>query len=243
MDKQATAYKIEFNARRPLLGLTILLVEDSRYCSQAVRIMSVKSGARLRRADSLRSARRHLVIYRPDVLIVDLGLPDGSGVELIQELTDSPDWSPAIIALSGDDGGPGKAQALEVGATCFLTKPIQDLVYFQQVILSVTRNPGRPSLFPVPPTDQPVRMDRCAFFDDLRQMEKRLSRALPRADTKELCYLAQFAGSVAKTAQDHALVDCGSALAARLRGGARWQNGGERLLSMVRERLKEAEPI
>ena len=47
-------------AERPLLGLTILVVEDSRFASEAMRLLCLASGARIRRADSLRSARRHL---------------------------------------------------------------------------------------------------------------------------------------------------------------------------------------
>lgn len=50
---------------RPLLGLTILLGEDSRFACEAMRIMALRSGARLRRADCMTSARRHMRLYRP----------------------------------------------------------------------------------------------------------------------------------------------------------------------------------
>ena len=68
--------------RQCLFAVTILLVEDSRSASEAIRLFAAESGARVRRADSLHAASRHLAIYRPNVVMVDLGLPDGDGMAL-----------------------------------------------------------------------------------------------------------------------------------------------------------------
>ena len=88
MPQETDPFFAPISKRRPLLGITILLIEDSRFCSEAVRLMTMRSGARLRRADCVRSAHKHLAMYRPDLVIVDLGLPDGSGLELIEELVE-----------------------------------------------------------------------------------------------------------------------------------------------------------
>ena len=61
---------------RPLLGLTILIVEDSRYSCEAMRFMVLSRGARLRCADIIQSVKRHLWVYMPSVIIVDNDLLD-----------------------------------------------------------------------------------------------------------------------------------------------------------------------
>ena len=77
------------SASRPLLGTMVLVVEDSRFACDSMRLICQLSGARIRRAESLHSADRHLLAYRPHVAVVDLGLPDGSGLDLIARLADA----------------------------------------------------------------------------------------------------------------------------------------------------------
>ncbi len=121
-------------AARPLLGMTVLVVEDSLYACDAMRLMCLHSGARIRRADCLRSARRHLQVYRPSVVIIDLGLPDGSGLDLIEELAATTPRVASILGASGMDGG--EAGAIAAGADGFIDKPLTNLGVFQQTILA-----------------------------------------------------------------------------------------------------------
>ena len=113
--------------RQCLFAVTILLVEDSRSASEAIRLYAAESGARVRRADSLHAASRHLAIYRPNVVMVDLGLPDGDGMALIRHLASASTPLGAIVALSGHERAAWQAEALQAGAAACLEKPIASL--------------------------------------------------------------------------------------------------------------------
>lgn len=124
-------------ARKPLTGITILLVEDSSAASEALRLLAVREGARLRRADCLHSASRHLGIFRPNVVMVDLGLPDGNGLGLISEMARKAVPCPALIAISGGDPSDWGPKAIEAGAHAIMAKPLSRSKDFRDVILSV----------------------------------------------------------------------------------------------------------
>ena len=91
-------------------------------------------GARMRRADCLRTAARHLQVYRPAAVIVDMGLPDGAGAGLIARLAGQALRVPVILGMSGDPGAEAAARA--AGADGLLGKPVESLAHFQQAILS-----------------------------------------------------------------------------------------------------------
>ena len=129
-------------ASLPLLGLTVLAVEDSRFASEALRLLCQRSGARLRRADSLAAARRHLRVYRPGCLIVDMGLPDGSGADLLAEAGAASPRVDILLAMSGDPGAEDAARA--AGTDAFLAKPIVSLAAFQATILACMPPDRRP---------------------------------------------------------------------------------------------------
>ncbi len=192
---------------RPLLGLTVLVVEDSRFACEAIRLLCLRSGARIRRADCLRSARRHLQTYRPTIVIVDLGLPDGSGAELIGELARVTPRVPVLLGSSGDSGL--AAQALAAGADGFLAKPVESLARFQAAILRALP-PG-----PQPPLSAPdgadrIEPDRIALRDDLTHVVELLGAA---PDDAGLAYVAQFLAGIAASAHDRQLEDAAHALA------------------------------
>lgn len=217
-------------AARPLLGLTVLAVEDSRFACEALRLMTQASGARLRRADSLMAAERHLRTYRPGAVLVDMGLPDGSGATLIRQLAAASPRVDVILALSGDPGREGEAMA--AGADGFLAKPVASLAAFQAAILRLLpadRQPSGPRAVPT----ATVTPDPLALRDDLDHAARALSgSAGPRLD-----YAAQFVQGLARSAGDRALEAAAEAVAQRRAQGAGAWPEVAHLAGLVRSRL------
>ncbi|MEJ1991652.1 MAG: response regulator [Maritimibacter sp.] len=217
---------------RPLQGMSVLVVEDSRYASEAIRLLSLHSGARVRRADSLASAHRHLALYQPTVVIIDDGLPDGSGVDLIAELANANPRVPVLIGMSGDPDI--EEAALQAGADDFLAKPVVSLALFQQVILAflpdIEGYAKAPRLLP----DEIVEPDQQALTSDLTH----LAQIMQSKDSATLGYAAQFLGGVARMAHDPALEDAARKLAAARAEGRSLTLDVARVSGMVEDRLQ-----
>lgn len=221
------------STRRPLLGLTILVIEDSRYACEALRLLCLRSGARIRRADCLKSARRHLQVYRPSVVITDVGLPDGSGLDLIREMDAARPRVRIVLAISGDTGV--EAETLKAGADGFLAKPITSLAAFQNAILSRLPDDRQPS-GPRQISDETVEPDPIAFLDDMAHAADVLSAS---QEEKSLDYLAQFVGGVARSAGDGPLAKAAENLARARSEGRPVARDTAVIASLVQERLDQ----
>jgi CheY-like chemotaxis protein len=184
----------------PLRGLTLLAVEDSRFACDALRLICIRSGARLRRAETLAAARAYLAAHRPDVVIVDLGLPDGRGEGLIADLacTGMP-----VLATSGDPEG--RHSSLAAGAAAFLDKPIGSIAGFQRLILDlVGYGDARPRTDPTAHSAPPA--DELAFRDDLAHASTLIGGA-------DIGYATGFLRSLGRSAGDQALEEAALAAA------------------------------
>ncbi|MDP4031243.1 MAG: response regulator [Pseudorhodobacter sp.] len=216
LSPQTPACPIPGLGPQPLLGLTLLVVEDSRFACDALRLLCQHSGARLRRAETLHAARAHLKVYRPDVVIIDLGLPDGRGEGLIRDLAMQKPRAPVILGSSGDPAG--RAAALAAGAAGFLAKPIASLAAFQTAILH--HLPDRAAhQRPVAGAEVAApRADPLALRDDLARAA-RLIAAGPSPMQRR--YLTGFVAGLARSSQDAALEKAATALADGNEGLAR----------------------
>ncbi|SDD20134.1 Response regulator receiver domain-containing protein [Paracoccus isoporae] len=216
---------------RPLSGLTVLVVEDSLYASEAIRLLCLRSGARIRRADCLGAAMRHLRTYRPCVVIVDMGLPDGSGADLIRKIRSLQTQAPTVLAISGDPAE--RDHALAAGAEGFLEKPIDNLAVFQQAILSTLPSevaPSGPRLLP----DDRVTPNHAALRDDLRHVAEVLATA---GDGSAVGYIAKFLAGVARSAHDPVLAEAAEALSRDHAAGRALATDLTRISALVHQRL------
>lgn len=99
----------------------ILIVEDESNIRRFVRIALEQEGMSVIEASTLAQARMDAETRRPDLMIVDLGLPDGDGKDLIRDLR-SWVYSP-ILVLSAREREEEKVAALNAGADDYLVKP------------------------------------------------------------------------------------------------------------------------
>ena len=98
-----------------------LLVEDDRQIRRFVRSALEGEGWRVFEAETLRQGLVDAGTRKPDLVVVDLGLPDGDGVDLIRELRG---WSQVpVIVLSARSDENDKVRALDAGADDYIEKP------------------------------------------------------------------------------------------------------------------------
>jgi two-component system KDP operon response regulator KdpE len=102
-------------------GPLVLVIEDEPQVRRFLRAALASHGYRLVEAGSVREAEQLATSHNPDVYLLDLGLPDGDGIDLARRLRE---WTRApIIVLSARGREEDKVNALDAGADDYLTKP------------------------------------------------------------------------------------------------------------------------
>ena len=120
----------------------VLLVDDDPQIVRAIRVNLTARGYTVSSAYTGRQALAEAVAVRPDVVVLDLGLPDLDGVAVI---TDLRRWTPVpIVVLSGRAASGDKVEALDAGADDYVTKPfdIDELVARIRAVSRRTTTPG-----------------------------------------------------------------------------------------------------
>ncbi len=99
----------------------VLIVDDEPQIRRFLRTSLDAHGFEVVEAESGQEAIRRATTDKPDILVLDLGLPDISGFDVIRRIRE---WSPVpIIVLTARNREPDKIEALDLGADDYLTKP------------------------------------------------------------------------------------------------------------------------
>ncbi len=99
----------------------VLLIEDEKQIRRFVRAALEDEGCQVIEAETMAQGLIEAGSRKPDLLVLDLGLPDGNGVDLIRDLRG---WSDVpILILSARSQENDKIDALDAGADDYLTKP------------------------------------------------------------------------------------------------------------------------
>jgi two-component system KDP operon response regulator KdpE len=134
-------------------GLRVLVVDDEGAIRRYLRAALKAQGDIVIEASSGEEALRAAALERPDVVILDLGLPDLDGVEVTRRIRE---WSQApIIILSVREQESDKIAALDAGADDYLTKPFGTGELMARIRAALRRQ-AQPSDEPVIVVDQLV---------------------------------------------------------------------------------------
>jgi two-component system KDP operon response regulator KdpE len=116
----------------------ILVIEDEPAIRNVLRVLLEAEGYRFVEADTAMRAEIEARSHKPDLLLVDLGLPDGDGLKVIRKVRG---WSPVpIIVLSARTMEEQKIAALDAGADDYVTKPFSAPELLARVRAALRRN-------------------------------------------------------------------------------------------------------
>jgi CheY-like chemotaxis protein len=105
---------------------TILLVEDDSLLRHAFRLLLEDAGYRIHEAGTAAEAIEKGRQSSPDLILLDLGLPDAPGLDVARTLRlHEPTQDTPIIALTGRVGADERRECIDAGCTSYLTKPIE----------------------------------------------------------------------------------------------------------------------
>ena len=119
---------------------SILVVDDEPDLRTLYELTLLREGYRVETASSVQEAREQLKANRFDAVITDMRLPDGFGMELLQDLRDQQRKERCVV-MTAYGSAENAVEALRSGAFDYLTKPV-DLKQFRSVVASAVQGTG-----------------------------------------------------------------------------------------------------
>ena len=117
----------------------VLVVEDDSTVSAIVCAALEQAGYAVRAVGDCRSAREEIHHRPAEVIVMDMGLPDGNGLDIVRDLRPQADGGPAVVVLTGFRQEKNVLAAFDAGADDFMTKPFSP----RELVARVAREAGR----------------------------------------------------------------------------------------------------
>ncbi|HJV63848.1 MAG TPA: sigma-54 dependent transcriptional regulator, partial [Albitalea sp.] len=118
----------------------VLVVDDELDAAQAMALLIVDAGYTVATARSLYDARRQMAMHKPDLVLLDLVLPDGNGMKLLDDPSLCQDTD--VIFVTGHGDVESSVQALRKGAVDYLLKPV-DVAQLMDLLKRLSRGTPR----------------------------------------------------------------------------------------------------
>ncbi len=115
------------------MNYSVLIVDDDKKARENISEYLKLSGYEIMEAGTIKEARESISKNAPDIVVLDVQLPDGYGLDLLDELSKLPNKIP-VIMMTGFGNIEMAVDAMKNGAHDFLTKPIKDIANLESSI-------------------------------------------------------------------------------------------------------------
>jgi DNA-binding response OmpR family regulator len=113
---------------------SVLLVEDDTLLREAFRMILEDAGYEVYEAGTAADALEIFDRQSPSLVILDLGLPDRPGLDIVRELHSRDDRPvPPVVALTGRVGASERQACLEAGCSLYISKPVRPRELLEQL--------------------------------------------------------------------------------------------------------------
>ena len=123
------------SVRVPVIEKQILIVEDEQVFASAVQKRLTRAGYKCQIAGDLKTATQKYEAMPPDLILLDMRLPDGSGIDFLDKLRSRQNSSVAVIVMSAYGELEDAVAAMKLGASDYLKKPVD----LEELLLNVEK--------------------------------------------------------------------------------------------------------